>query len=532
MRSKYRIFISIVFVAVSSCTSLQEETAFERTVKYYQERGDTLKMHAAEFLCRYSDYHNGVSRHWVDSLGADATDIDYRDFRTDTLFVMHLMGNGYRFIEGDRISDRDTVTDEYLRHNIDLAFDSWQQPWARNVSFDDFCTYILPYRNADEELSDWREYFKRKYEPTITDSVPDPTDMREVALYLMRRLKEEVSYSPPMGRAYRRSFMSLTEMQRTHYLECGSLAHYGTLALRACGVPCATMELFWRFNEVSHLTILLPAVGSNPRACRLSIYDELIEMGEPKDTMATYRDWMYSYEPNPSLVDLCEGTVTVHPSFLPVTRQDITSMVSTTYDVAIPLDERQDSQRHAFLCRFSKWKWMPVREGVIRGDSAYFSNATIRQWYRLGVMQGDSLHTFGRTFTVLGPQVADSLRNDIPDHYTIRYYDCSGDTALFKHTYNCDEYETRLTRPITTYFWNERQEWQPVTADAVLWGLNEKTGEYRVFDESMRGTFRPVFHLLETRQPKWTVFFDDETFRPFGFITQDAYSGEGYLMQF
>ena len=525
-------YIVIVFLAVlPSCTAVQEETAFERVVDYYRSEGDTLKMRAAEFLRDYSDYHRGVSRHWVDSIGEMAENIDYNEFATDTLMVEYLRSSGYHFIEENAINDRDTISEAFLRSNIDLAFDSWHRPWARDIPFDDFCRFILPYRNLDEELSDWRLYFKRKYEPTIADSVSDPTSLREVALYLMRRLKEEVAYSPPMGRLYGGKIMSLPEMQRTHYLECCNLANFGTLALRACGVPCATIELFWRFNEVSHFTILLPQVGSNPRACRLSVYDELIEMGEPKDTMATYRTWMYSYDVNPSLALLSTDT-TVMPSFYnPQTRQDITSLVSTTYDVAIPLDEPVPS-RHAFLCRFSRWQWMPIREGYISGDSAYFRDATIRQWYRLGVMRGDSLYTFGRTFTIVGPQVEDSVRPSVPDNYHILYYNCTGDTAMFKRVYNCEPDEKRLTRPITTYYWDEHQQWHPVTQDAVLWGLNEKTGEYRVFDESMRGRFRPVFHLMQVYVPKWTVFYDHETFRPLGFIVQDPESKEGYLMQF
>lgn len=48
----------------------------------------------------------------------------------------------------------------------------------------------------------------------------------------------------------------------------------------------------------------------------------------------------------------------------------------------------------------------------------------------------------------------------------------------------------------------------------------------------MRGAFKPVFHLLRVRLPKWSVFYCDEFPRPLGFICADPYSGGGYLMQF
>ena len=42
--------------------------------------------------------------------------------------------------------------------------------------------------------------------------------------------------------------------------------------------------------------------------------------------------------------------------------------------------------------------------------------------------------------------------------------------------------------------------------DTGVEGENIKTGEYREFDESMRSSgFRPDFHLLDVRLPRWTT---------------------------
>lgn len=53
-----------------------------------------------------------------------------------------------------------------------------------------------------------------------------------------------------------------------------------------------------------------------------------------------------------------------------------------------------------------------------------------------------------------------------------------------------------------------------------------------LFDESMRGTYKPVFHLLQVRLPVWTVFYDNEKPRPIWFVSKDTVSREGFLMQF
>ena len=45
------------------------------------------------------------------------------------------------------------VDSAYLCRNIDWAFKVWQeQPWGKNISFETFCEYILPYRIGDEPL--------------------------------------------------------------------------------------------------------------------------------------------------------------------------------------------------------------------------------------------------------------------------------------------------------------------------------------------------------------------------------------------
>ena len=52
----------------------------------------------------------------------------------------------------------------------------------------------------------------------------------------------------------------------------------------------------------------------------------------PKDSMASWRSWIYTYEPNESLVELRECDDFIAKRFAePVTRTDITSTFSTTY---------------------------------------------------------------------------------------------------------------------------------------------------------------------------------------------------------
>ena len=66
-----------------------------------------------------------------------------------------------------------------LIENIDLAFEVWQnKSWNKNLTFEDFCELILPYRIAEEPLTNWRRKYYEKYNP-ILDSLYQGSDIVE-----------------------------------------------------------------------------------------------------------------------------------------------------------------------------------------------------------------------------------------------------------------------------------------------------------------------------------------------------------------
>lgn len=73
--------------------------------------------------------------------------------------------------EPEKKHDIREVDSAYLCNNIEWAFKVWrEQPWGKNVSFETFCEYILPYRIEDETLEYWREMYYEKYN-SLLDSL-------------------------------------------------------------------------------------------------------------------------------------------------------------------------------------------------------------------------------------------------------------------------------------------------------------------------------------------------------------------------
>lgn len=104
------------------------------------------------------------------------------------------------------VPDITTVDSAFLVSHIDAAFAAREsRPWGKNVRWEEFCEFVLPYRIGDEGLSLWREVVLEQYGDLI-DSVaalPGSADplVAADALYVgwIRRKKFKWSSKLPAG---------------------------------------------------------------------------------------------------------------------------------------------------------------------------------------------------------------------------------------------------------------------------------------------------------------------------------------------
>ena len=132
---------------------------------YAAHPGDSLKYRAACFLLAGMPAHESRSYYWTDSLNKVITfnEFDYPDFAAAVVefnkIALRAKPNHVTVKKSDCVS----ITSEYLIKNIDEAFELKQKPWARNLTFDQFCEYLLPYRFMDETFTEWRGSFQKEY---------------------------------------------------------------------------------------------------------------------------------------------------------------------------------------------------------------------------------------------------------------------------------------------------------------------------------------------------------------------------------
>ncbi len=72
-----------------------------------------------------------------------------------------------------KVMDAEVIDADYLAENIEYAFRAWALPWAREVSFEDFCRYLLPYKMANEAPERWRATVWEEYAPLLEEAVAE-----------------------------------------------------------------------------------------------------------------------------------------------------------------------------------------------------------------------------------------------------------------------------------------------------------------------------------------------------------------------
>ena len=270
-----------------------------------------------------------------------------------------------------RCEDIRTVDSAYLCRTVEQAFRVWRgQPWGRNVSFDDFCEYILPYRIGDETLADWREAAYRRYNPLLdslrASSVLDNADPAVAAAVLIDSLRREPRFFTTTGPG------SLPHVGPRIALSaragsCRELCDYVVYACRAVGIPCAVdfIPLHGDGNG-GHQWV---AVADKHGALFTSEYPERLRTlgsGEPYKLkkIKTYRaTFSVNRRMQRGMARL--DTAAAVGLFAPPRMVDVTEAYAPTFKrhVRVPaaaLYPGQPRSRVAYLCGSSRMGWEPV----------------------------------------------------------------------------------------------------------------------------------------------------------------------------
>ena len=242
----------------------------KKVLRNYRKPDDSLKLKAAYFLIseienKYGFYYKKDASFFRVLVMVDSSKINStckEDVENDIL--------KYRQEEKDRINfdyelekkfDADFITSKFLIKNIDLAFKVWtEKPWAKHLSFEQFCEWILPYRIFNEPLQNWREFLYNELK-WIEDSLEDPSDPKEICRYINKIVADKYFFSDKLNFL---PTLGCIDSWRYPLGECDQRYLLVTFAMRAMGVPVSVdfTPQFTRKTGNHSWTILLDNDGN------------------------------------------------------------------------------------------------------------------------------------------------------------------------------------------------------------------------------------------------------------------------------
>jgi len=342
----------------------ENRAELENVIQHYVDNGDVIKEEAAYFLIGNMKDHGYAIFKLVDSMGneVDFSVLDYSDYEA--------LLDGWDEIEDNKgkihfeldtmIKDYHAITAEYLIKNIDMAMDVWENnPWAKHLSFDQFCEYVLPYRSSNEPLEDWRSYFLQELS-WVKDSLKDPSDPVEAACYVNDYIKSWFRFDP---RYYEHpTDQGLKEILNNKMGRCEDMTNLAIYAMRALAIPVMSdFTPYWANTGNNHAW---NAILDNKDSIRIFMGGEA-NPGEYKlnHKMAKVYRKTFAIQGR-SLAESIEEWEKAPPYLDKNTIRNVTDEYVKTKNAKIKLDQGvPDSSTYAYICVFNSGEWKAISAG-------------------------------------------------------------------------------------------------------------------------------------------------------------------------
>lgn len=355
---------------ITALDSAKENSVeLQKVLDNYQTPADSLKLKAAYFLIANMYEHSYAKAKLVDSLDnyVDFNVLDYPDYTTMVAAwdsIEDIIGELHH-TRDTIITDLNSITATYLIRNIDLAFKSYDNQWNNNLSFDDFCEYILPYRGSSEPLENWREKFYNKYS-WVVDSLKDKFDPVEAAIFINNDIKSWFSFD---SRFYRHpTDLGFAEMLDFKKGRCEDMTNIAIYALRSQGVPVMSdYTPYWPNTGNNHAwnatidkegkVIIFMGGESNPYDYKLNNKKSKVY----RKTFAEQKNSLFYTKPKWERV----------PPYLSFSNyKDVTKDYIEVADIKIDLTvEQPDSVNYAYICVFNTGEWKAIHWSKILEDN-------------------------------------------------------------------------------------------------------------------------------------------------------------------
>jgi hypothetical protein len=451
-------YLSLLVICFLSCNKLpprveqvllasgHNRPELEKLIKHYQQDKNHLKLRAAYYLIENLPEQFHYEGKAVDSctrlFTEAATTGQYFD-RTHLGDSLQLTMDSINFSTLQKVYDIHHIEAGYLIDNIEEAFAAWEYPWAKQLTFRQFCEYLLPYKVKNEKPDRWRSFFRKKYS-WVTDSLKNKQDYQEACTLINNDLRKWF-YFTKMDFPYDPSFSDLLHLQAGR---CPAEVQFTTYAMRAMGIPVAYEFVnAWAnrnnghdWNALIFTNKLIPFLGTEVDPGTYKI--EYAMPGAIRSKRA--KVFRKSFEPAINAITLAEQE-SIPLVFTDRLMKDVTREYVPVSNVSVNLQPESREFNYAFLCVFNNLTWKPVHWSVIKNDKAVFTDMgrdivylpvvyednaitpvakpfILTKEGKVVFIQADTLHKAPLSLNRKYP-VGDDNKIDSGSHYELLYWD-------------------------------------------------------------------------------------------------------------
>lgn len=339
---------------------------------YNKNREDSLKLKASLFLIgNMVDmyyYEGELLDEYSQYLKLIRRDRDHGEYY---LNAFKLLYGPFSMKELNLKYDLEELSFREFTDNIELAFKVWKEyPWAREIPFEIFCEYILPYRINTEKPTDRTRIYETFHRSVYSDikNIRDPV---EVAYHLNEELKypewiltNRVSFLP---------YVNATDLLKYKAGTCKEMSQSAIYVMRAMGVPVAIDFLpQWPYRDLGHTWNVV--FDKNGRTTMFEGAED--SPGTPhKPGTKKAKVFRFTFSQNPSSLAMQKDKDKDIPSFLQNPRiKDVSEEYFSGFDIKVPIvRNKKNKNRYAYLSVFDNKQWLPVNWGKIEGKEALYS---------------------------------------------------------------------------------------------------------------------------------------------------------------
>ena len=447
----YKInFLLIILSGIISCTSPKQKLSpeLQKIVDHYSHSAaDTLKLKAAFFLIEnMRDRHANDSKElrayyiFLDSLFKKHKDFD----QLNHSYINYI--TEFPNTTQKTLPDKKFIKADYLIKNIDEAFESWKKPWAKHLSFVQFCEYLLPYRVYDEILEPWRILYRKKYSDCFSKIDFDSLSTIQACTKLNNELgKLNIKINPNPSYILGIKPSTLLNM---NFGNCQNYSNMGVLAMRSMGIPVAIDQMIdhqWNVVITPAGPVSFATAEDNPDG-------HFKHLKEWKKRFAKIHRQTFSINPQ-SLPFVC-GKEEIPQQLNTPYLKDVSSEYFKGADIHVnTINSTVKNKQILYLCdfknRFRFLDWAIIKKGKAEfknmGDSIvyfpvyYFPSAIKQANYPILIKKNGTIQEIlkpdfknTQTMVLQIPSAPDSNKKNISvrDKYMLLYMGRNGWTSL------------------------------------------------------------------------------------------------------